>query len=481
VSRLQSGAALLLLAFCAIFLCLQVLVRPAVGIANNGDFPKMAGPFGLGPAEGTWQSHIQYGEFVYRYKRADVYVYNRGLRTADFISSEYFLVKIARGLQRILRPGQIFDIRWLGAVDATLFLLAIALWMYALPLRWRIPAGILLVLIWTDVTYVQYMNSFFMDTAALLFLVLAVAAGLQIVRGGNQRLFALIMTGAVALFTASKSQHVLPGLVFLPLFAAFAYWSRDRLARAAWIAGSLVVILAARALLQRDTPQWRSTAVFNVVFEQLTPNSPDRLQTLQDLGLGKAELRYVGTHAFYPDSPLNDPAWTRQFAARCNYGTLLRYYLTHPLVTTGMLYRDLSGMAVRMQPWGDLALEDGFKPYAKSSHFAYWTNFRSFLLKHAPWHIILLSVIVAGSALGLLLLSPADRQLAALALVVQVLAALEYAIALLADGVENERHLFVFTAATEITILLLPWLISALYTRLQARRIPRTESAVVHQ
>ena len=72
-------------------LIVQVLVRPAVGISNNGgDFPKMAGAFGLGPEDGTWESHRQYGEFVYRYTRDNRYNYNRDFRTAQFVSSEFF-------------------------------------------------------------------------------------------------------------------------------------------------------------------------------------------------------------------------------------------------------------------------------------------------------------------------------------------------------------------------------------------------------
>lgn len=479
MARIRSWAAPLLLALCAIFICLQVFVRPAVGIANNGDFPKMAGPFGLGPAEGTWESHVQYGEFVYRYLRTNPYIYNRGFRAAEFISSEYFLVKIARGVQRIFRPGPLFDIRWLGGVGTALLLLAVAIWMYSLPVRWRLVGGVMLVFIWTDVGYVQYMNSFYMDTAALVFLVLAVATGLQVTRGREHPLLAPLMTVAATLFAASKSQHVLPGLLFLPLFAAFAYSSRSWGARASWIAGSLLLVVGTYAVLRRDSPLWRSTAVFNVVFEQLTPNSPDRLRTLEDLGLGKAELRLVGTHAFYPDSPLADPKWTAEFEARCNYSRLFHYYVSHPPVTARILYQNLSTTAVRIRPWGNRALEDGFKPRDQATSFTYWSDFRSFLLKHAPWHIVLLALVSAGSAVWLLLLSPADWRFAALALVIQAIAALEYAVAILADGVETDRHLLLFHAATDITILLLPWLISVLHTRLRARRMSQKETAVV--
>ncbi len=105
--------AALLVVLCGTCLALQVFVRPAVGISNNNDFPKMAGPLALGPEDGTWASHKQYGEFVYRYIRADRYSYDRDFRTAEFLSSEYFFVKAARALQKMFHPGPEFDIRWL--------------------------------------------------------------------------------------------------------------------------------------------------------------------------------------------------------------------------------------------------------------------------------------------------------------------------------------------------------------------------------
>src|SRR5438067_13260927 len=129
MNRLDRASGPLLIVVSAILLVTQVLVRPAVGLANNGDFPKMAGSLGLGPEEGTWESHRQYQEFFYRFIRDDKYLYNAGFRSAEFLSSEFLFVKLARGLQRIFQPGPRFDIRWLGAVHGACFLLAIGLWI----------------------------------------------------------------------------------------------------------------------------------------------------------------------------------------------------------------------------------------------------------------------------------------------------------------------------------------------------------------
>jgi hypothetical protein len=464
-SQRFGGPAVLVL--CGACIGLQVLARPAVGIANNGDFAKMAGTAGLGPEDGTWELHQNYSEFLYRYMRADRYVYNRDFRSAAFLSSEFFLVKFARVLQKLLHPGLRFDIRWLGAVNAAVFLLAIGIWIYAIPARWGLAAGLLLLSIWTDVAYVQYLNSFYMDTAAMIFLILCAAATLHAVRNRGSRVFPVLAAGAGFLFATSKAQHAIPGLALIPLFLGLAWRTRDGLARTVWIAGSFLLAIGSWVVLGRVTGEYRSTPLFNVVFYRLAPQSPDPLRALHELGMGPDELRFLHSDAYSPGSPVSDPGWVRRFETRCNYATLLHYYFRHSSVAARFLYADLSGPAVHIRPWANLSADDGFPPGARATHFTWWTDLRSFLLQHAPWHVALLALAAITGALWLMFRSPADRAFAALVLAMQTIAAMEYGIAVLADAAETDRHLFVFHVATEITILLMPALAAIVW---RARR-----------
>ncbi|MGH9666704.1 MAG: hypothetical protein ACRD9L_19950, partial [Bryobacteraceae bacterium] len=258
MTLLQRCTGPLLLAIFAGCLIAQVLVRPAVGIANNGDFPKMAGPLALGPEEGGWEAHPQYSQFLYCFVRNDRFEWEHDFRTAEFLSSEFFLVKLARGLQRIVQPGPRFDIRWLGAVNGIFFLLAIAVWVYAIPARWRFYAGPFLIFIWTDVAYVQYLNSFYMDTAAMIFLALCIGAALHVLKNPNGIIWPLAMAAAAILFTVSKSQHAVSGLLFVPLLIGFALWSRHSLARAVWPVAAVVLVVGSSVVLRRQTTAWRS-------------------------------------------------------------------------------------------------------------------------------------------------------------------------------------------------------------------------------
>jgi hypothetical protein len=448
----------------------QVIVRPAVGIANNGDFPKMAGPFALGPEDGDWDAHAQYSEFLYRFIRDDRYEWESDFRTAEFLSSEYFFVKLARELQRIIQPGPRFDIRWLGGVNGAFFLLAAAVWIYAIPAPWRLYVGPLLVFIWSDVAYVQYLNSFYTDTAAMIFLVLCAGAALHAVKHSLGRLWAGVTAAAAILFAASKTQHAIFGLVFIPLFIALAYWSRGWLPRAVWLAAPVGIIAGSLILMGRQTTQWVSTPLYHAVFLRILPQSGDPAGVLKEFGLPTKDVAYMGKHAYLPDSPMQNPEWVREFHSRCNAGTLMRYYLRHPVYTGRVLWEAIRGPAANIRPYANLSTDDGYKLHARTSQFTAWSNFRGFLLKHAPWHILLLAIVITAASLWLLFRSPDDRPFAAVALTLEALAALEFAGSVLGDAAETDRHLFVFHVSTEIMILLAGALVWKIYNHIRGRQ-----------
>ena len=51
---------------------------------------------------------------------------------------------------------------------------------------------------------------------------------------------------------------------------------------------------------------------------------------MAELGLDPAWVRYSGTDAFQPDTPLEDAAFRERFLASTGYGRIARFYLAHP-------------------------------------------------------------------------------------------------------------------------------------------------------
>src|SRR6476469_9117942 len=154
-----------------------LFVPPPVGMADDGDFNKVTRAFDF-DANAPDNDDRWYKFIFLDYKFDPAWHWWSG-----FPSSEMLLVIPALAMNRLVsKPGTV-DLRVMGVVHAGLFLLALAVF---LPLLREVPfrRGILMsaatILVFCDVMYASYYNSFYMDSAALLFLLLAVVFFLRV-------------------------------------------------------------------------------------------------------------------------------------------------------------------------------------------------------------------------------------------------------------------------------------------------------------
>jgi len=152
-----------------VFLCLaaaivayQSLLPPVVSIANNGDFPKVIGQFGIWP---------RYDDWAFANATFDIQPDHRW--SGGFFSTETALVPAALALNGLFsKDGNSFDVRCIGIIHGALFLLA--LWVFASLLSDRPPAvqaavyALILVML-CDVMYVGPLNAFYMERGGVRF------------------------------------------------------------------------------------------------------------------------------------------------------------------------------------------------------------------------------------------------------------------------------------------------------------------------
>ncbi len=151
------------LPLCALLLFSALLAPGFIGLANNGDFPKVAGPLCIGDAAGGADNFVY---FVPDYLRGPKYCYDPKIP-----SSEIALAWLASSVERIAGDPGRFDIRWIGALHALLFLAFYAAALLLLRPLATIPRIVLsLAALWifADLGTVAYFNSFYSDTAAIL-------------------------------------------------------------------------------------------------------------------------------------------------------------------------------------------------------------------------------------------------------------------------------------------------------------------------
>ena len=439
----------------AVFLGLtgwQLFVHPLTGLSDNNDFPKVLGPVGI--CKAPFENLNTY--FVSGYDAGAKCQWPSG-----FASSEILLVSLARNLSRPFTGPYHFDLRVSAGVHLAILALAMALFLNftsrQLPLvRYLLPP--LAILMFSDVAYVAYLNSAYMDNASwvLFLLLVAIAAHACLFPHPDWVAPAYAIAGALLVF--SKAQHAVLGLPFAGLAAFYAWSSRDSKQRPGWLAVSALLLVSTLASPALTPPEYRTISLYNVIFSRLAVR--DRT-VLDKLGLDAGYQKWIGTNAFNPRSPLTDPDWSRAFVSRVSFADIAWLYLRRPATAFREINYELHDSVHDLRPdyMANYRQADGFPPHTAATRFSLWSNLRSRLLADFPYHLLVLYL------LPLLALFSRGRGLVPLALTLTVAGMEEFAVCTLADAIDTHRHLFLFQVITETLILMTAgWVLSGFYT-----------------
>ena len=359
-----------------------------IGLADNRDFAKVAGRLCIGRAAVT-ESGAYYAYFYPGYVRSQIYCWDSTIPT-----SELLLAGASSLVQQRLGEPTSFDIRWLGAVHALLFLAAWCLWLRAFrPLQgayWWI-VGLAALWIFGDVGFVSYLNTFYTDAAGLLGAMILLPSFLWLISAVERPIVpAICFTLGSLLFVTSKGLHAALAPVLVVALVA-AVWRDRKISRTLTVAFGLALI-AGSGWVFLEIPYWyQAQARFNFVFARLLPASPSPSSDLSELGLSQSDLPLIGQHAFLPYSPAFDPVWLKAFAHRGGLGRQAIFFLRHPLRTGRILYLVLEKEAWQRRPaeFSNYQPEPGRPPGMQTPHFGSWSALSTRLLKQWPLHLAL--------------------------------------------------------------------------------------------
>jgi hypothetical protein len=373
-------------------LALQLLVPPVVGLADNGDYQRVMGPAGFE------HSTDDPGERYFAFLRITYRVVPVGGARSGHLSSETLLALAARGIARA-RDGGLFDLRVLGALHAALLVLALAGLLRAcrgLSIPAQATAAVLGVFFFTDVGYAAPFNSFYGQSASLLFLLLTAAVAARAIRvGGLAGGWLLLYFACAALFVSSKPQEAIQGpvLAWLGLRLSGVRWRGAGRRAVTWLA---LALCAFSVWYGRRTPEdLKAAALYQVVFYEILPHSPDPAADAAALSLDPSWLRYSGTDAFRPDTPLLDARFRARLLHAVGYRKIARFYLARP----GRLSERVGRIAPKtwtLRPsYGNLERSAEHPGLTRTGRFAAWSRLR--LRLFGPGAIAALAVLFGGT------------------------------------------------------------------------------------
>lgn len=455
----------------------QLFGAVPIGLADNGDFARILGPLRLWPAAPAGNPNLHFKYFVNDYVVADP-VYDIGAP-----SSEEFVASLAKRIAAIVLPTGTFRLQLMGFLHGAILMLALFILLDALRVRaaWlRLVCGLLLLVIWTDLEYVQQLNTAYTDAGAIVALavVFSIAVRCLLVAGSWPWAFSFIFFGCFLLGTKTQHETALPFLIAFCLFAAFR--ARGKFNRAAWLLAPALLLATAIWMVEKTPGDYRAAPAFSVVFYKLAVLSADPKSVLADFQMPADEFgKYIGHNAYEPGVPLSDPAFRRRIVSLVTPSSLARFYARHPRILTKVLLFDLRYFAPDVDlvraTYGhqrETDVRNGTHPFELTG----WGRFRHQLFSVVPFYPIYLLglvIVLAGFCIG----NPGMARrfpVWPLALLSALLAGSSFLFASLTDAVETSRHLVFFQAATDFTIFSVVLAIClALENRALGARAPR--------
>ncbi len=392
----------------------QLWVPPYTGLADNGDFAKIAGGFALVAADPGQQPTFHFFNRLWRNEANSLWV-------SPYWGIEVWLTRAALWLDRT-NP---FDIRWLGLIHAALFG-AVAWLMIS---RRAIPNLFALIAL-TDAAYVTYFQSFYFDTASLLFLLLFFAAW----KAEQPWVLAIAGFG----FALAKAPHAPAAILLAVILVAQR--------RRSFLPAALALLIGGSYMLSQTKDEYKATAYYNLAFFKLGLIDPGALDALK---IKPEDRHLLGTHAFMPDSPAQNATWLKSFLPAGGYGNALRYYASHPAVAFQVLWTDLATEAqqIRAINLGNYERSTGKQYCTRSTSFGWYSAAKSWLFRVAPWHVFLLvpfAVFIVWR----------EASMRWILVGVLTVGAYEFGVASLADACETYRHLLLFHVAYDLLIFL---------------------------
>jgi hypothetical protein len=460
-----------------LFLARFLLPSP-VGMADNGDGPRLLCGLGVAPVTGGLPRYDGFAYFTF--------TPSAGCVNADvYPSSEHLLLAAARDLTPLLRlPGTVSLIA-LGLVTCALQSAGIASLACGLRLRWRhtVLLAAALWLIMADAAFFDTYASPYSEGATLTGLLLVAAGIFYLGRGPLGFTLGLLLTGGGGyLAVLSKEQYLLLVIpVGAVLLAASASRSNRGLARlltarvaAATIIGCLLVAGAVGYTRLDTSSPYTATLhqeqVVDVIFTDIVNGHDNAAADLRALGLPASWARYAGTNFWAPHSVYHDPLYPR-YASKLADANLVRFLITHPADVVSIGQRAANGaLQLRVNYLGNYQPDAGHPAGTLENRVTVFTS----LVQAIPaglgllWLLPLWAAMAAIAAWALRITRHApgwhrDAAFAIMALVGSAFAA--FIPAGYFDGIEITRHMLGSNLATALAFVLAALLLASLVRR----------------
>ncbi|MCG3162088.1 MAG: hypothetical protein JMDDDDMK_03327 [Acidobacteria bacterium] len=319
------------------------------------------------------------------------------------------------------------------------------------------------LLIFCDVGYTVYFNSFYSETSSLIFLLAMTGAGLSLAAQSEKHprrtLTVTLFCLCAGLFVAAKPQNftLIAPLLF---FCARLFRIEKSKSSRAILAAFALSLVASAVSLNLIAPWYTHNGRYQSVFYGILKDSPTPEQDLRDLGLDEKFAALADTTIFHENLPIDirSQEFRAEFYQRINHLKIVKFYLAHPsrfLTKLRLAARD--GYQLRLN-LGNFEKATGAPPRTESHRWSLWSDFKQRCWPKSLWFLaaywlLLLFLIVKGYAAS-------HRLSREFCLTLWAMMILAFVTPIIGDGGSDLiKHMFLFNALFDLSLLILSGLL----------------------
>jgi hypothetical protein len=432
----------------AAILTWQLFIPPIVGLADQGDFARILGPFGYAAEDRSATI-----AFV-----APKYVQAPDSRRPGWeqLSSEYLFVACTILLKQIVSRDGKLDIVVIGIVHALGFLAAFArLIMVTKQYRGSPYLWVAGLIVLTDVGYAAYCNSFYAEPASCIFFLLLAAESIAICNSPRVSASQIALWSLWAiLWIMAKAQNAPLGVLLTLFSVRLWWWTKERTPRRLAVLGSVLIGAATLINIITIPAGVRFADAYNQIFLAILPESRNPPADLNALGLQSELVKYSGTGAWSPGSGFQEMVASGLIGKKINHAAIVRFYLQHP-ARIWRHARALLPIAFSLRPeWcGNFERAAGRGAGARSAAFTLWSSFHEQILRRIGRPILILLFISPAIAAVAWIRSPDRRRHIELLAVLSTGCLTAFLAAALGDAWDNVKHLFLFNLMLDACLI----------------------------
>lgn len=383
----------------------MLFIKPVIGMADNGDFFREIHNVGLYYLSDSFEDrHFGYFNKLFGIRQ---YPFEKN---TGFVSSLSLLIRGAVATDKLFTHDFVFDIRWLAAFYTAAFLVAFYVLLKNLSEGIKLPVVVVAaaaILIFGDVGYISYFNSFYGEPASYVFLFLMLASIFRIIKKEKPTVLDFLGFALCALvFVGAKQQNSPIAVLIAIVCVRMLLLRKDRLWRTVIASCTAVILIVSSFVYLSITDDIKHINQYHALTRGILQNSKDTEKDVEELGLDRKYSLLAGTTYYdkYSLEHSESELMNTEFYPEYGFGGIVKFYLTHmDRLIEKLDIAARNGFSIRPKVIGNYEKAENLEYGKKAGLFSLWStakeavfpkSFKFIVFFYAAYYAVLLKLYI---------------------------------------------------------------------------------------